>query len=63
MSARIVTAREFFGKVARKYDRSYALERDESRARMARIIELLPKKCRVLDLGASFRRCSIMIMK
>ena len=56
MSSRVVSAREFFGKVARKYDRSYALERDESRARMARIIELLPKKCRVLDLGVGTGR-------
>jgi SAM-dependent methyltransferase len=56
MSTRLVSAREFFGKVARKYDRSYALERDESRARMKRITDLLPKNARVLDLGVGTGR-------
>ncbi|MEO7112300.1 MAG: class I SAM-dependent methyltransferase [Polyangiaceae bacterium] len=54
--SRIVQAREFFGKIARKYDRSYALERDESRARMRRITDLLPAKARVLDLGVGTGR-------
>ena len=56
MSARLVSAREFFGGIARKYDRAYALERDESRARMKRIIDLLPKTSRVLDLGVGTGR-------
>ncbi|MEO8874746.1 MAG: methyltransferase domain-containing protein [Polyangiaceae bacterium] len=56
MSARIVGARDFFGKIAAKYDRSYALERDESRARMKRIVQLLPAKSRVLDLGVGTGR-------
>ena len=54
--SRIVEAREFFGKIARKYDRSYALERDESRARMKRITDLLPAGARVLDLGVGTGR-------
>lgn len=52
----IVGAREFFGKIARKYDRAYALERDESRARMKRITDLLANKNRVLDLGVGTGR-------
>jgi SAM-dependent methyltransferase len=56
MTSKIVDAREFFGKVARKYDRAYALERDESRARMKRITDLLGKKNRVLDLGVGTGR-------
>lgn len=56
MTSPIVSAREFFGKIARKYDRSYGLERDESRARMKRITDLLPAKSRVVDLGVGTGR-------
>ncbi len=45
-------SRRFFDAIARRYDRVYGLERDASRARMGRILELLgPEPREVLDLG------------
>ncbi len=50
--SRLVGAREFFDAIARKYDRSYAPETDVSKARLAKVVALLPKApARVLDLG------------
>ena len=50
--SKLVGAREFFDAIARKYDRSYAPERDVSKARLANVVALLPKTpARILDLG------------
>jgi SAM-dependent methyltransferase len=49
-------ARRFFDAIAPRYDRVYALPRDASRARMARVLELLPPGARVLDLGVGTGR-------
>lgn len=47
----------FFDAIAGRYERSYALEADESRTRMAGIIrELPPPPARVLDLGVGTGR-------
>ncbi len=51
-------ARRFFDAIAPRYDRVYALPRDASRARMARVLELLGSGpgVRVLDLGVGTGR-------
>jgi SAM-dependent methyltransferase len=49
-------ARRFFDAIAPRYDRVYAPPRDASRARMARVLELLPPKARILDLGVGTGR-------
>ena len=56
MSSRVVTARDFFGKIAGKYDRAYALPSSESKRRMAKLVALLSPSCRVLDLGVGTGR-------
>lgn len=54
---KIVSAREFFGAIARKYDREYAPSSDQSRAKMARVLSLVTKQeSRVLDLGVGTGR-------
>ncbi len=49
-------SRRFFEAIAPRYDRVYAMPRDASRARMARVLELLPTRARVLDLGVGTGR-------
>jgi SAM-dependent methyltransferase len=47
----------FFDAIAGRYERSYALSGDESRRRMARVLEALPPPpARVLDLGVGTGR-------
>jgi SAM-dependent methyltransferase len=47
----------FFDAIAGRYERSYALARDESRRRMARVLRELPSApARVLDLGVGTGR-------
>ena len=48
--------RKFFDAIATRYDRAYGLPRDESRARMARVLRELPPAARVLDLGVGTGR-------
>jgi SAM-dependent methyltransferase len=50
-----VTAR-FFDAIASRYDRDYALPREHSRPRLARLLELLGPPGRVLDLGVGTGR-------
>lgn len=50
------SAREFFDAIAPRYDRVYGLERDASRARMSRILDLLAPSSDVLDLGVGTGR-------
>ena len=49
-------ARRFFDAIAPRYDRVYAPPRDASRARMGRVLELLPPAARILDLGVGTGR-------
>ena len=49
-------ARRFFDAIARRYDRAYALPREASKARMARVLGELPPRARVLDLGVGTGR-------
>jgi SAM-dependent methyltransferase len=49
-------ARTFFDKIARRYDRSYALPRDASRDRGAALLALLGERRRILDLGVGTGR-------
>jgi SAM-dependent methyltransferase len=49
-------ARAFFDAIAARYDRVYAPSREESRARMARVLAELAPKSRVLDLGVGTGR-------
>ena len=49
-------ARHFFDKIARRYDRAYALPRDASRARLARLLAALGPASRILDLGVGTGR-------
>jgi SAM-dependent methyltransferase len=49
-------ARRFFDAIAGRYERAYALPRDASRARMARVLRALPARARVLDLGVGTGR-------
>lgn len=54
---KIVSPREFFSAIARKYDREYAPSPYESKSKMARVLSFLPKeKSRVLDLGVGTGR-------
>ncbi|MGH7281374.1 MAG: class I SAM-dependent methyltransferase [Polyangiaceae bacterium] len=54
---KIVSPREFFGAIARRYDREYAPPSDQSKAKMARVLSHLPtEKSRVLDLGVGTGR-------
>jgi SAM-dependent methyltransferase len=49
-------ARRFFDAIAGRYDRAYAPSRDESRARLARLLAELAPRSRVLDLGVGTGR-------
>jgi SAM-dependent methyltransferase len=49
-------ARRFFDSIAGRYDRVYAPPREETRARMARILTELAPRSRVLDLGVGTGR-------
>ena len=46
----------FFDAIARRYDHDYALPREHSRPRLARLLELLGPPKRVLDLGVGTGR-------
>ncbi|HEX7603636.1 MAG TPA: class I SAM-dependent methyltransferase [Polyangiaceae bacterium] len=46
----------FFDAIARRYDHDYALPREHSRPRLARLLELLGAPKRVLDLGVGTGR-------
>jgi len=48
--------RRFFDAIAGRYDRAYGLDRDASRARMARVVSELAPRSRVLDLGVGTGR-------
>ena len=48
--------RRFFDAIARRYDRVYAPDRETSRRMLARVLEALPPKARVLDLGVGTGR-------
>lgn len=48
---RLVSPREFFDGVARRYDRDYALSGRLSRERLARVVERIAGRTRVLVLG------------
>jgi SAM-dependent methyltransferase len=49
-------ARRFFDAIARRYDRAYAPDRETSRRKLARMLEVLPPRARVLDLGVGTGR-------
>jgi SAM-dependent methyltransferase len=49
-------ARRFFDAIASRYDRAYAMPRDASRARVARVLAELAPSSRVLDLGVGTGR-------
>jgi SAM-dependent methyltransferase len=49
-------AARFFGAIAGRYDRVYAMPTVESRARMQRVLRELPPASRVLDLGVGTGR-------
>lgn len=49
-------ARQFFGRIAGRYDRSYALAGAESRARNDVLLDVLESPRRVLDLGVGTGR-------
>jgi SAM-dependent methyltransferase len=49
-------ARRFFDSIAGRYDRVYAPSREESRARLSRVLAELAKASRVLDLGVGTGR-------
>ena len=49
-------AAQFFDAIAPRYDSIYAPARDESRARLARVLRELPDRARVLDLGVGTGR-------
>jgi len=51
-----MSARAFFDAIASRYDRAYAPEARDSRARMRRVLAELPPKSRVLDLGVGMGR-------
>lgn len=46
----------FFDAIARRYDHDYALPREESQPRLARLLELLGAPKRILDLGVGTGR-------
>ena len=46
----------FFDAIARRYDHDYALPREHSRPRLARLLELLGPPKRILDLGVGTGR-------
>jgi len=54
--SRPVDARSFFDAIAGRYDREYAPPREESHARMKRIVGELPPQSKVLDLGVGTGR-------
>jgi len=49
-------ARAFFDAIAARYDRAYAPEGRDSRARMDRVLAELPPRARVIDLGVGTGR-------
>jgi SAM-dependent methyltransferase len=57
MNAReALDARAFFDAIASRYDRAYAPDARDSRARMERVLALLSPRSRVLDLGVGTGR-------
>lgn len=56
MSPKLVAAAEFFETIAPRYDREYGLDGATTRARMRRVLELLPPRTRLLDLGVGTGR-------
>lgn len=48
--------RGFFDAIARRYDHDYALPKEESRPRLARLLEVLGAPKRILDLGVGTGR-------
>ena len=52
----IEETRAFFDGIARRYDRVYAPSSEQTRARLARVVEALGAPKRVLDLGVGTGR-------
>jgi SAM-dependent methyltransferase len=54
--AGVDATRRFFDAIARRYDRAYAPDRETSRRKLARMLEVLPPRARLLDLGVGTGR-------